>query len=121
MFAVGLDVDIICVSFLIVRSVIIIWLYAGKLLNFVCPFHVDGTIKQNNLFINLRDKKVSSPIGRGDNNKIKGQSAGNLEVEEGFEDVSEHQQKHKKPEDDFDLGYYMAGKGMDILVQEGSK
>lgn len=80
MFAVGLDVDIICVSFLIERSVIIIWLYAGKFLNFVCPFHVDGTIKQNNLFINLINEK-------GDNNKIKGLSAGNLEVEGGFEDV----------------------------------
>jgi len=58
MFAVGLDVDIICVSFLVVRSVIIIWLYAGKFLNFVCPFHVDGTIKQNNLLINLINKRV---------------------------------------------------------------
>jgi len=82
---------------MIVRSVIIIWLYAGNFLNFVCPFHVDGTIKQNHL-----NKKRNK-------NKIKELSAGNLEVEEGFEGVSEHQQKHKKPEDDSDIGYYLAG------------
>lgn len=112
-YTVGLDVDIICVSFLIVRSVIIIWLYAGNLLNFVCPFHVDGIIKQNHLLIYLINKKIellrNYPIGGDNNNKIKELSAGNLEVEEGFEDVSEHQQKHKKPEDDSDLGYYLAG------------
>ena len=105
MFAVGLDVDIICVSFMIVRSVIIIWLYAGNFLNFVCPFHVDGTIKQNhlnkktekNLSRFLRPSLTSVEGGEnGENkNKIKELSAGNLEVVEGFEDVSEHQQKHK--------------------------
>ena len=88
MYAVGLDVDTSRVSFLSVNSVIIIWLYAGNFFsthyyNYICPKTVDGIIKYNN------------PSG------IKEQSAGNY--------ISEHIQKHQKPQNSLEIGYYLAG------------
>lgn len=88
MYAVGLDVDTFRVSFLNVSSVIIIWLYAGIFL-YYCPVNVDGII--NNICIKIINTEE--------------QSAGNLEIAK----VSEHFPKHKKPETDFEFGYYIAG------------
>lgn len=94
MYRVGLDVDTSRVSSLNVSLVIIIWLYAGNLL-FVCPYIVDGKIKQ--MSTNGREQ----------------QSAGNLKVTENDKGsnnniLSEHN-KHKKPLSLTDLGYYLAG------------
>jgi len=110
MYAVGLDVDTSRVSFLNVNSVIIIWLFAGKFLIYVCPKTVDGIIKHSNFEFDARNNT----------NKIEKQSAGNH--------LSEHINKHKKIKNDTEIGYYLAGliegdgyigkRGFEILFSE---
>lgn len=110
MYAVGLDVDTTRVSFLNVNSVIIIWLFAGNFLIYVCPKTVDGIIKHSNFEFDARNNT----------NKIEKQSAGNH--------LSEHINKHKKIRNDTEIGYYLAGliegdgyigkRGFEILFPE---
>lgn len=135
-------------SFLVEISVIIIWLYAGNsLVFFVCPGYVDGKIKQSSfmeeivtiffiivystlyMFIFTSSKLV--PLQR------KGQSAGNpvhpmqpvCKDERDIVNVFEHINKHKRPSNDKEIGYYLAGliegdgyigeRGFEILFFEG--
>lgn len=95
MFAVGLDVDT-CVSFFAVRWLSIIWLYAGNFLNLVCP-----SIKQKIGIIKLECLSI-----------VKKQSAGNLKFKSDVTEKSEvsiHIGKHRRPENETDIGYYLAG------------
>lgn len=123
MYAVGLDVDTSRVSFLTEMSVITIWLYAGNSLPFfVCPCYVDGKIKQSSfiqsriiLFIAMVFYVITIVVCICNimyyTLKREGQSAGNpVKIDpRDIVSISDHMLKHKRPSNDSEIGYYLAG------------
>jgi len=105
-FRAGLDVDTPRVSCIAERLYIIIWLYAGNYY-YVCPSHVGGTIKQKILLFEVEEKVLSARNHLSSFISTQGEMIKMSEFTE--VNVSEHFSKHKKPDNDSDLGYYLAG------------
>jgi hypothetical protein len=118
MYSVGLDVDTESVSLIMVTLLIIIWLFAGNFIKRKSPpaFRAVGIIFNFNLIYNLYKLLWLNDKQSADNSLVLCKD-NNAEAVFDFDKnlisddllLSDHLEKHRKPETLEELGYYLAG------------